>query len=139
VRLASGSISHTGLVRGNNEDAVLVDGDHALFAVADGVGGHRGGEVASRTAIEALRAGVAGGRSVQDAITSANEAVIERARGDVDLTGMGTTMTALVVAGGQVLIGHGRLAYLLHDAVRCVAAPTTTARSRNWCARPPHS
>jgi protein phosphatase len=117
VRLASGSISHTGLVRGNNEDAILVDGDHALFAVADGVGGHRGGEVASRTAIEALRAGVAGGRSVQDAITSANEAVIERARGDVDLTGMGTTMTALVVAGRQVLIGHvgDSRAYLLHD------------------------
>jgi len=117
VRLASGSISHTGLVRGNNEDAILVDADHALFAVADGVGGHRGGEVASRTAIEALRAGVAGGRSVQDAITSANEAVIERARGDVDLTGMGTTMTAMVVAGGQVLIGHvgDSRAYLLHD------------------------
>lgn len=117
MRLASGSISHTGLVRGNNEDAILVDGDHALFAVADGVGGHRGGEVASRTAIEALRAGVAAGRSVQDAITSANEAVIERARGDVDLTGMGTTMTALVVAGRQVLIGHvgDSRAYLLHD------------------------
>jgi len=118
VRLATGSISHTGLVRGNNEDALLVDGAHALYAVADGVGGHRGGEVASRTAIEALRAAVAAGRSVQDAITSANEAVIERARGDVDLTGMGTTMTAMVVAGGrQVLIGHvgDSRAYLLHD------------------------
>src|SRR5689334_19528607 len=82
------------------------------------MGGHRGGEVASRTAIEALRAGVAAGRSVQDAITSANEAVIERARGDIELTGMGTTMTALVVAGGrQVLIGHvgDSRAYLLHD------------------------
>jgi protein phosphatase len=111
-------MSHTGLVRGNNEDSFMVDTDHALYAVADGVGGHRGGEVASRTAIEALRAAVAGGRSVQDAISSANEAVIERARGDVDLTGMGTTMTAMVVAGGrQVLIGHvgDSRAYLLHD------------------------
>jgi serine/threonine protein phosphatase PrpC len=118
VRLAAGSLSHTGLVRGNNEDAFLVDKDHVLFAVADGVGGHRGGEVASRTAIEALRAAVAAGRSVQDAITSANEAVIERARGDTDLTGMGTTMTAMVVGGGrQVLIGHvgDSRAYLLHD------------------------
>jgi len=118
VKLAPGSMSHTGLVRGNNEDAFLVDPGHALFAVADGVGGHRGGEVASRTAIEALRAAVAGGRSVQDAITSANQAVIERARADVDLTGMGTTMTAMVVAGGrQVLIGHvgDSRAYLLHD------------------------
>ena len=63
MRLASGSFSHTGLVRGNNEDAYLVDVDHMLFAVADGVGGHRGGEVASRTAIEALKAKLAQGRA----------------------------------------------------------------------------
>ena len=63
------------------------------------MGGHRGGEVASRTAIEAVRAAIASGRPVNDAITRANTAVLERAAGDADLTGMGTTMTALVVAG----------------------------------------
>jgi serine/threonine protein phosphatase PrpC len=118
VRLASGSFSHTGLVRGNNEDSFVVDNEHVLFAVADGMGGHRGGEVASRTAIEALRAAVAAGRSVQDAITSANEAVIERSRNDAELTGMGTTLTAVVVSGGrQLLVGHvgDSRAYLLHD------------------------
>jgi protein phosphatase len=118
VRVASGSFSHTGLVRGNNEDSFLVDNDHMLFAVADGVGGHRGGEVASRTAIEALRAAVAAGRGVQDAIVNANEAVIERARGDSGLTGMGTTMTALVAPSGrQLLIGHvgDSRAYVIHD------------------------
>ena len=99
MRLASGSFSHTGLVRGNNEDSFVVDNEHVLFAVADGMGGHRGGEVASRTAIEALRAAVAAGRTVQDAITSANEAVIERARNDAELTGMGTTLTAVVDLG----------------------------------------
>ncbi len=120
MRLASGSFSHTGLVRGNNEDAYLADDAHVLFAVADGMGGHRGGEVASRTAIEALRAASAAGRGVQDAITSANDAVIERARGNQELTGMGTTLTALVVAGGrQLLIGHvgDSRAYLIHEGV----------------------
>jgi protein phosphatase len=118
VRLASGSATHTGLVRGNNEDSYLVDDEHVLFAIADGMGGHRGGEVASRTAIEALRAAVASGLPVHDAIVRANTAVLERAANDADLTGMGTTMTALVVAGGrQVLVGHvgDSRAYLLHD------------------------
>ena len=55
MKLATGSATDTGLVRGNNEDSFLVDATHVLFAVADGMGGHRGGEVASRTAIEALR------------------------------------------------------------------------------------
>jgi protein phosphatase len=107
-------------VRGNNEDSYLVDDDHVLFAVADGMGGHRGGEVASRTAIEALRAAIAAGRGVQDAISGANGAVIERARGDSGLTGMGTTLTALVVKGGrQLLIGHvgDSRAYVIHDGV----------------------
>jgi len=61
---------------------------------------------------------VAAGQSVQEAIVKANTAVIERAEGDPDLTGMGTTLTAVVVAGGrQLLIGHvgDSRAYVLHD------------------------
>ena len=116
MRLATGSATDTGLHRGNNEDAYLVDVEHVVFAVADGMGGHRGGEVASRTAIEALRAAIAAGLPVHDAIVQANTAVIERASGDQELTGMGTTLTAVVVAGGrQLLIGHvgDSRAYLL--------------------------
>jgi serine/threonine protein phosphatase PrpC len=118
MRLAAGSATDTGFVRANNEDSFLVDNEHVLYAIADGMGGHRGGEVASRTAIEALRASVAAGLSVRDAIERANSAVIDRATGDEELTGMGTTLTAVVVAGGrQLLIGHvgDSRAYLLHD------------------------
>jgi protein phosphatase len=120
MKFATGAATHTGLVRANNEDAFLVDTEHQLYAVADGIGGHRGGEVASRTAIEALRAAIASGRPVNEAITRANTAVLERAAGDTELTGMGTTMTALVVAGAQqVLVGHvgDSRAYLLHEGV----------------------
>jgi PPM family protein phosphatase len=117
MKLVTGSATDTGLVRGNNEDSFLVDNEHVLYAIADGMGGHRGGEVASRTAIEALRASVAAGLPVHDAIVRANSAVIERATDDEELTGMGTTLTAVVVAGGrQLLIGHvgDSRAYLLH-------------------------
>src|SRR5580765_6368435 len=120
MKLATGSATDTGLVRGNNEDAFLVDGAHQLYAVADGMGGHRGGEVASRTAIEAVRAAVASGLGVDEAITRANAAVRDRASGDTELTGMATTMTAVVVGGGQeLLIGHvgDSRAYMLHNGV----------------------
>ena len=120
MKFATGAATHTGLVRDNNEDAFLVDDARALYAVADGIGGHRGGEVASRTAIEALRAAVASGRPVNEAITLANTAVLERAAGDAELTGMGTTMTAGRRRGRQqVLVGHvgDSRAYLLHEGV----------------------
>lgn len=118
MRFATGFATHTGLVRDNNEDSSILDDDHQLYAVADGMGGHQGGEVASRTAIEALRAAIASGRPVNDAITRANSAVIERAAGDDELTGMGTTLTAVVVGGAQqLLVGHvgDSRAYLLHE------------------------
>jgi protein phosphatase len=118
VKLAAASATDQGLVRSNNEDAFLIDDQRALFAVADGMGGHRGGEVASHTAIEALRAAVANGTPLHDAISLANTAVLTRAAGDDELTGMGTTMTALIAVGGrQLLVGHvgDSRAYLLHD------------------------
>jgi len=118
VKLAAASATHQGLVRANNEDAFLIDDQRALFAVADGMGGHRGGEVASRTAIEALRASVANGSPLHEAIERANAAVLSRAAGDDELTGMGTTLTAVTTVGGRrLLIGHvgDSRAYLLHD------------------------
>ncbi|HEX5097527.1 MAG TPA: Stp1/IreP family PP2C-type Ser/Thr phosphatase, partial [Acidimicrobiia bacterium] len=118
MELSAGAFSDPGRVRDNNEDAYVVDDRLTLFAVADGMGGHLGGEVASWTAIEALRASVANRRAINVAITEANDAVRERASGDPNLNGMGTTLTAVVVAGGRLLlIGHvgDSRAYLLHE------------------------
>jgi protein phosphatase len=119
MRIEVGFFTHTGRVRDNNEDSFVVDERLALFAVADGMGGHRGGEVASKTAVEALRAAVAGGRTIDDAVRLANDAVFEKASQDPEqLAGMGTTMTAAVPVGGStLLIGHvgDSRAYLLRD------------------------
>jgi protein phosphatase len=93
--LRSGSASDVGRVRSVNEDLALAS--PTLFAVADGMGGHAGGEVASRTAIEALQQEFGRHPSADglaDAVRQANLAVWERSHEDSDLRGMGTTLTA---------------------------------------------
>ncbi len=119
MKLAAAVATDTGRVRDNNEDYFVIDDVRALFAVADGMGGHRGGEVASHTAIESLRASIASGTPLPDAIVRANTDVIARAAGDDELAGMGTTLTAVVVTGpNQLLVGHvgDSRAYLLHES-----------------------
>ncbi|MGH9075562.1 MAG: Stp1/IreP family PP2C-type Ser/Thr phosphatase, partial [Acidimicrobiales bacterium] len=101
TRLRSGSATDIGLVRRVNQDQVL-EAD-TLFAVADGMGGHAGGEVASKTAVEALRSAFEqapdppSAGDLVGAVEAANEAVWDRAAADPDLRGMGTTLTALAL------------------------------------------
>jgi protein phosphatase len=97
-----------------------------VFAVADGLGGHQGGEVASAAAVAPLAA--LDGRELADpaeaaealagAIAEANSAILDQASGNPGLWGMGTTVTAAAVAGGRHLqlahVGDSR-AYLLRD------------------------
>jgi serine/threonine protein phosphatase PrpC len=93
--LRSGSASDVGRVRTVNEDRALET--LALFAVADGMGGHAGGEVAAAIAVEALEAGFARTPTIDGlvaAVQEANRAVWERGVDDQALHGMGTTMTA---------------------------------------------
>ena len=118
LRLVVGAATDVGRVRGHNEDAYLVDDQLGLVAVADGMGGHQAGEVASATALEALRASVGSGAGVRDAVTAANEAVYEKSTTDERLRGMGTTLTAATLAaGGTVLLAHvgDSRAYELHE------------------------
>jgi protein phosphatase len=117
VQLLVATRTDVGRVRPGNEDAFLVTDDVRLVAVADGMGGHQAGEVASATAITALLARVEEGDSIADAISRANDAVVTKAAEDVSLRGMGTTLTAGVVDGSSLLIGHvgDSRAYLLRD------------------------
>jgi PPM family protein phosphatase len=121
TRLAAGGASDVGRVRQSNQDCYFIGDD--LFVVADGVGGHRGGEVASATAVEALRDNFVDHSltGLIQAVLSANRAVWRRSQADPQLRGMGTTLTAvaLVVEDDEnrlalVNVGDSR-GYLLQD------------------------
>jgi serine/threonine protein phosphatase PrpC len=124
MRLSSFAGTDVGRLRSGNEDSYFCG--RTVFAVADGLGGHQGGEVASAAAIEPLAA--LDGRELAKpaeaaevlaaAIREANAAIIDRAAGDPGLWGMGTTVTAAALAGDRHLqlahVGDSR-AYLLRD------------------------
>ncbi len=143
--------SDAGPVRANNEDCVLSDDELSLFVVADGMGGHAAGEVASRLAVEAIENFIRRSRDADDlswpcgidpelsftgnrlrtAIYLANRRVFRAAEGHDDYTGMGTTVVCALLNGGSVAIGHvgdSRL-YLLSDGV--LSAQT---RDDTWAA-----
>lgn len=117
MKVRVGASSDVGLVRERNEDGYLVQ--DPLFVVADGMGGHRGGEVASKVALDALAKSKPGanGDALADGVHAANRAVHERAESDPKLAGMGTTLTAIVTGTGVVHLAHvgDSRAYLLHD------------------------
>ena len=109
----SGALSDIGLHRKTNEDTFVVA--PPLFVVCDGMGGAQAGEVASGLAAETLAAAVAEGRPLLAAAEQANAAVFQRAAENLDHSGMGTTLTAVVLEGDTghfVHIGDSR-AYLL--------------------------
>jgi PPM family protein phosphatase len=107
--------SHPGRRRRRNEDSYVIA--PPLFAVADGMGGARAGEIASRLAAAAVREEGGGRVDVAELIQEANRRVFERARDDASASGMGTTMTVALVEADHVTIGHvgDSRAYRLRD------------------------
>ncbi|MEW6473965.1 MAG: Stp1/IreP family PP2C-type Ser/Thr phosphatase [Actinomycetota bacterium] len=107
MRFAEGYRTDVGRGRPENEDNLLVDREHGLYAVADGMGGHRAGEVASATAIETLKEAYLGGRQLDEAVAAANAAVFAKGADDASMRGMGTTLTAIALEGeATALLGH---------------------------------
>ena len=125
VRLAAHGATHPGR-RASNEDAFLVDPALGLFVVADGMGGHKAGEVAARLAIDTINEFIEQSRSVEDltwpygldpsisidanrlrtAVRLANSRVLEASEENDDCTGMGTTVVA-ALAGRERLVFVG--------------------------------
>ena len=108
---SSAAISHVGKIRSNNQDSGFAG--QSLFAVADGMGGHAGGDVASALAITRLReidgeygSAVDAEFALQEAIVAANAILAETVFEHPELTGMGTTLSALVRVGQSVALAH---------------------------------
>lgn len=115
-----------GIVRSGNEDNYLMLADRGIFIVADGMGGHAAGEVASEMAVRITSHAIGSLRGLSDdqasarlsaAIRSANEAIFERTLSEHDKRGMGTTVTVLTLLPNRYLIGQvgDSRAYLLRD------------------------
>lgn len=131
------AVTDTGRVREHNEDSHVCDADLGLALVADGMGGHAFGEVASETAAREVRRRIAGRAEVMRAfrdggpdadpaavrelvrssVRGACRAVWERAQAEPEKRGMGTTCSVLVAAGERAFVGHvgDSRVYLVRD------------------------
>ena len=104
--------TEVGLVRKRNEDSICVIPDLALFAVADGMGGHLAGEVASRMAVESVADQLRSGGVEQiesnllDGARAANSKVFDASSNDSSCRGMGTTLTAAVIRDREMILAH---------------------------------
>jgi protein phosphatase len=119
VRLAVGARTDVGLVRQGNEDSYLVDSP--LFAIADGMGGHAAGDVASATAVEIIKDHRSEIRAddpstLVETVRDANRAIWDKSENDPTVRGMGTTCTIILVDGSTAQVAHvgDSRAYLLH-------------------------
>jgi serine/threonine protein phosphatase PrpC len=115
--------THVGLRRTRNEDTYHADVSLGLFLVADGMGGHQHGEVASALVRDAMVAGVSAGLGLIDSINGAAEKLLAHSRPGSDILPMGTTIAALRIAGSSyevAWVGDSRI-YLWQQTLRQVS------------------
>lgn len=118
------------MVRSGNEDNFFADADqtHGIFIVADGMGGHAAGEVASEMAVQIVPRELSNLRDVTEpnarervmnSLKTANRAIYERMLSEPDKQGMGTTVSALILSHGRYMIGQvgDSRVYLLRDGM----------------------
>ena len=107
-----GALSDTGILRVQNEDSMLAQ--EGLFVVADGMGGHNAGEVASAMATSMLKSahanGIAGAKELGDLIKEINVQIFQSAAAKTEQSGMGTTLTALAITPSDKTLGENNVA-----------------------------
>ncbi|WP_127791762.1 Stp1/IreP family PP2C-type Ser/Thr phosphatase [Agromyces sp. LHK192] len=108
---ASAAVSHVGRIRANNQDSGYAG--HQLFFVADGMGGHAGGDVASAIATHRIAEAdidhpspTEAAAALESALLAANRRITETVADHSELTGMGTTCSALIIEDSRAAIAH---------------------------------
>ncbi|WP_411279418.1 Stp1/IreP family PP2C-type Ser/Thr phosphatase [Gemmatimonas sp.] len=128
MQLSVAAGTDVGRIRAGNEDSLYADADQerGLFIVADGMGGHAAGEVASEMAVQIVARDLTDVRDLTgnpplsrmaEALKAANRAIYERTIQEADKQGMGTTASCIMIGQGRWIIGHigdSRI-YLLRD------------------------
>ncbi len=130
MQLSVAAGTDIGRVRAGNEDSLHAEADRqrGVFVVADGMGGHAAGEVASAMAVEILVRELVGAPDLSapevlarmgQGIVAANAAIFDRTRREPEKQGMGTTVSALLLGEGRYIIGHvgDSRVYLLRQGV----------------------
>lgn len=128
MQLSVAAGTDVGRIRAGNEDSLYADADQerGLFIVADGMGGHAAGEVASEMAVQIVARELVdvrdlnhhdAGARMADALRLANRAIYERTIQEADKQGMGTTASCVLMGQGRYIIGHigDSRVYLLRD------------------------
>src|SRR5436190_13626744 len=137
ARYRSAARTDVGMKREHNEDSFLVNEDLGLFVVCDGMGGHAGGETASRLAVQTIEKELISAKlrtddpfssevalaesplagALREAVEGACSAVFRTSRANPELAGMGTTCISLLVHGAHAIVGHvgDSRAYLVRD------------------------
>jgi serine/threonine protein phosphatase PrpC len=137
VTLQAWLVTDVGVVRDHNEDSAHMEPDQGFFIVADGMGGHAAGEVASAMAVETVKTTLEAARPeidafkkapsdsgrralvqlLQNAVLQAHQAVFSRGQAEADKQGMGTTLDVVLVAGGEAFVAHvgDSRTYLVRD------------------------
>ncbi len=123
MAIISAGGSDIGRKRKTNQDSICLDLPHQFFAVADGMGGHNGGDIASQLCVKVIPEYLAKNTQkppvelMRDVIVEVNRQILDTAVAQPELTGMGTTLSAVMFNGAQLILGNvgDSRVYMIHN------------------------